>query len=108
ILRLNGAVMDASAQKCREFYQSKDLKHKTGLVMKKVFDFCRDKGFAPALPQWQPPFKKPVILTEDLGDRGKAHRDKKMPSNDSMLALADLFAGAEDKEQRYFSSIMIL
>ncbi len=68
VLLLRGAVMDTAAQKCREFYGSEDVWHKTGLVIQHVFDFCRVKGFAPSLPQWKSPFKKVVILTEAFPD----------------------------------------
>lgn len=105
---MTGATMDVSAQKCREFYESPDVRHKTGLQMQAVFDFVREKRLVPSLPQWKSPFKKPVILTEDLGLDGKAHRQGKLPSNDVMLKLADLFAQADDVESRYFTSIMIL
>jgi hypothetical protein len=108
ILLLRGAVMDTSAQKCREFYASEDVWHKTGLVMQHLFEFCRIKGFAPSLPQWKSPFKKPVILTEDIGDAGKAHRDAKLPTNEVMLAVADLFAAADDAEARFYTSIFVL
>lgn len=108
VLLLNGAVMDLSAQKCREFYSSKDVYHKTGLALVSVFDFCREKFVTLGLPQWRSPFKKPVILTEDLGDAGREHRERKMPSNADMLALADLFANATDAHTRFYSSIVIL
>jgi len=108
VLLLNGAVMDLSAQKCREFYASEDVYHKTGLTLAGVFDFCREKFVSLGLPQWRSPFKKPAILTEDLGEAGREHRESKLPSNASMLALADLFAGAADPHTRFYSSIAIL
>ncbi len=108
ILLLRGAVMDESAQKCREFYESEDVWHKTGLVMQHIFEFCRSKGLARALPQWKSPFKKPTILTEDIGEAGKAHRDAKLPTNVAMLAVADLFAAADDIETRYYTAILVL
>lgn len=105
---LNLAVMDVSAAKCREFYRSEDVWHKTGLAIMRVFDFCREHGLVRSLPSWQSPFPKPTILTEDLGAAGKAHREAKLPSNTSMLALAELFCRADDKESRFYSSIMVL
>lgn len=105
---LNLAVMDVSAEKCREFYKSEDVWHKTGLMLVRVYDFCRERELVRALPPWSAPFSKPTILTEDLGDAGKAHRAAKLPSNTSMLALADLFCQADDKESRFYSSIMVL
>jgi len=105
---INLAVMDISATKCKEFYRSADVWHKTGLAIARVFDFCREFRLVTSLPPWQSPFPKPTILTEDIGEAGKAHRAAKLPSNSSMLALADLFCQAHEAEARFYSSIMIL
>lgn len=105
---LSLAVMDVSAAKCREHYKSEDVWHKTGLMFVRICDFCREHGLVRALAPWSSPFSKPAILTEDLGDAGKAHRAAKLPSNTAMLAVADLFCQADDKESRFYSSIMVL
>lgn len=106
--KLNGAVMDVCAVKCRQFYTSDELHHKTGLQMQKIFNFLREKRLVPMLPVWKSPFKKPITLTEDLGDAGNSHREAKLPSQESMLAVADVFARANDTVSRYYSSIFIL
>ncbi|WP_222598052.1 hypothetical protein, partial [Neisseria gonorrhoeae] len=41
---LSGAVMDVCANKCKEFYSSEDVHHKTGLQLQAVFDFLREKS----------------------------------------------------------------
>ncbi|HDS1011709.1 hypothetical protein LQ329_04300 [Stenotrophomonas maltophilia] len=105
---LSGAVMDVCANKCKEFYSSEDVHHKTGLQLQAVFDFLREKSLVPSLPAWKSPFKKPVILTEDLGEAGQAHRMEKLPTNEAMLAVADVFAQADDPESQFYSSIFIL
>ncbi|QDS21046.1 hypothetical protein [Xanthomonas citri] len=105
---LSGAVMDVCANKCKEFYSSEDVHHKTGLQLQAIFDFLREKSLVPSLPAWKSPFKKPVILTEDLGEAGQAHRVAKLPSNEAMLAVADVFAQADDPESLFYSSIFIL
>ena len=99
--------MDVCANKCKEFYSSEDVHHKTGLQLQAIFDFLREKSLVPSLPAWKSPFKKPVILTEDLGEAGQAHRVAK-PSNEAMLAVADVFARADDPESLFYSSIFIL
>ena len=105
---LSGAVMDLCAAKCKEFYSSEDIHHKTGLQLQALFDFVRENNLVPSLAAWKSPFKKPVILTEDLGEAGKAHRADKLPSNEAMLAVADVFALANDIESRFYSAIFIL
>jgi len=106
--KLNGAVMDVCAKKCREHYGSQEVHHKTGLQMQTIFNFLREKRLVPTLPVWKSPFKKPITLTEELGDAGSAYRDAKLPSQESMLAVADVFARANDTVSRYYSSIFIL
>ncbi|MBS0556680.1 MAG: hypothetical protein JSR27_04620 [Proteobacteria bacterium] len=108
IVMLSLAVMDVSAAKCREFYSSAEVQCNTGRKIQAICDFVREKQLVPSLPVWKSPFKKPAILTEDLGEAGQAHRAKKLPSNETMLAVADLFARADDPESRFFSSILIL
>lgn len=108
VVMLTGASMDVCATKCRELYSSEDVHHKTGLHMQAIFDFLREKHLVPSLPAWKSPFKKPVILTEDLGEAGRAHRKAKLPSNEAMLAVADVFAQAGDPESRFYSSIFVL
>lgn len=108
VTRLNGAVMDVCAEKCRAFYTSDEVRCNTGREMQKLFDFLRDKNLVPSLPTWRSPFKKPVILTEDLGLAGQEHRASKLPSNATMLTVADLFAQATGPEARFFTSILIL
>lgn len=105
---LNNAVMDKSAEKCRDFYRSADVQCQTGRHLEAIVDFVRKSGMAPSIGQWKSPFKKPIILTEDLGPEGQAHRTKKLPSNAVMLMVADLFAQANDAESRFFTSILIL
>lgn len=108
IARLSVAVMDVCAAKCREFYSSADVQCSTGRKIQAICDFIREKHLVPSLPVWKSPFKKPAILTEDLGEAGRAHRESKLPSNDTMLMVADLFAQADDLESQFFSSILIL
>lgn len=108
IALLNGAVMDVCAVKCRELYSSGEVHHKTGLQLQAIFEFLREKNLVPSLPVWRSPFKKPTILTEDLGEAGEEHRKSRMPSNEEMLVVADSFALADDLESRFYSSIFIL
>ena len=108
IAMLSGAIMDVCAAKCREYYKAAEVQCNTGRKLQAIFDFVREKRLVRALPVWKSPFKKPVILTEDLGQAGIAHRAKKLPSNEAMLAVADLFAQADDLESRFYSSILIV
>lgn len=108
VVLVNQAVMDVSAVRCREFFESPDTWYRTGRFLQTLFKFCSHMQITAPLPVWKSPYRKPRILTEDLGEKGAKHRREKLPSNDLMLALADLFANADSKESRYFSSIMVL
>jgi len=105
---INQAVMDVSAVRCKEFFESPDLWYRTGRFLQALFKFCSDKRISAQLPAWRSPYRKPKILTEDLGEQGAKHQSDKLPSNELMLALADLFANADSKESRFFTSIMVL
>lgn len=108
IAMLSAVVMDVCAAKCREFYYSAEAQCHTGKKIKAIFDFVREKRLVPSLPAWKSPFKGVPNLVEDLGEAGQAHRAKKLPSNASMFAVADLFAHADNPESRFYSSILIL
>ena len=105
---LNAAILDVCAIKCQEFYSSAEVQCNTGRVIQSIADFVRNKQLCSGLSEWKSPFKKPKILTEDIGNAGRLHRECKLPSNEVMLAIADLFAMANDTESRFFSSIFIL
>lgn len=108
ISHLSQVVLDVSAEKCREFFSSADVWHKTGLKIQYICEFCIRHRLVPSFPQWKSPFKKPKILTESLDDGGGKHRSSKLPTHQAMLMVADLFSRADDVESRYFSSIMVL
>jgi len=105
---INLAVMDVSAVRCKEYFESPDIWYRTGQFLQALFKFRSDMRITAQLPAWKSPHRKPKILTEDLGTAGAKHRSDKLPSNEVMLTLADLFANADSKESRFFSSIMVL
>ena len=108
ILNLSVPVLDQSARNCVDRFKSKDTMYQVGCHIAALANFCRDNGLAPALPSWKSPFRKPPILTETLTEEGARHRESKLPDTHSMLALADLFAQANDFENQYYTSIAAL
>ena len=108
ILDLNTPALNLSARLCAELRSNKTAQYQRGGQIEAVADFCRQHGLVAGLPSWKSPFKKPPTLTETLTEEGTQHRDSKMPANHQMLALADLFAKADDIETRYFTSIAVL
>ena len=104
---LNVSVLDLSARHCSETY-GKDVQYMTGRQIEAVVDFCREHSLVAGLAAWSSPFRKQPILTESLTEDGERHRSSRLPSEYAMLALADLFAQADDTESQYFTSIMVL
>ena len=107
ILELSIPVLDLSTRVCADLLKNTDTQCQVGRQIEALADFCREHGLVP-LPSWRSPFRKPPILTETLTEAGTRHRENKFPTNHSMLALADLFALADDVESEYFTSIMAL
>lgn len=108
IQELNVPVLDLSIRYCVKLQESKVSQYQVGRQIEALSDFCRAHELVPGLPNWKSPLRKQPILTESLTQEGSKHRESKLPSNHAMLALADLFAQAEDVESRYFTSIMVL
>ena len=108
ILDLSVPVLDLSARYCADRMSCKSTHYRGGRQIEAVADFCRDHGLVPTLPSWKHPFKRHRELTEALTEEGARHRESKLPTNDQMLALAELFARADAVEWQYFSSIAAL
>lgn len=105
---LTGAAMDVCASKCREFYNAKQVQYAAGRQIEAIFDFLREKSLVPLVLPWKSPFRKPAILTEDVGEAGQQYRESKLPSSRAMLKVADYFAEADNADSRYFSSVLVL
>lgn len=101
-------ILDVSATLCSQLLKSKDSHYRIGRQIEALADFCRQHRLVAQLPAWKCPFKRQPVLTETLTQDGVKHRESKLPTNSVMLALADLFAQADDVESRYFTSIMML
>ena len=108
ILDLGVPMLDLSARYCADFKKNKTAQYHGGRHIESIADFCRKHGLAPALPGWKSPFKRQPNLTETLTEEGAQHRESKLPTNEQMFALADLFARADDVESQYFTSIAAL
>ena len=91
-----------------DFKKNKTAQYHSGRHIEAIADFCREHRLVPALPGWKTPFKKQPNLTESLTEEGARHRESKLPTNDQMFALADLFTRANDVESQYFTSIAAL
>ncbi|WP_333622181.1 hypothetical protein [Stenotrophomonas indicatrix] len=105
ILLLNGAVMDASAEKCRAFYSEAATHASTGTHLVQMFDFVRENDWVRGIPAWKSPFGQSRLLRRSVGMDGERLRASKLPSDEAIFAVADLFASARDAETKYFTAI---
>lgn len=108
ILLLNGAVMDVCVDKCRKYYPASSTRFSTGTHLMAILNFVRSNFIVPGMPVWRSPFKLARSLSVRLGAEGDQHRSSKLPSNEAVLAAADLFAHADDVEEKFYSSIVAL
>ena len=108
IVDLNVQVLNLSARCCADRKTNPTARYQGARQIEAVGDFCREHNLVAALPSWKSPFRKPPTLTETLTEEGTQHRESKLPTNEQMLALADVFAQADDVESQYFTSIAAL
>ncbi len=110
ILDLDGLVLERLDVFFKEQIGNATGLNKAGYQMELLFDFCRKNFIAPSLPEWTNPYKKEKDLTITLDDKGKEHRSDKLPSDEDMMLVADLFRGAPnlDIETEYYTAIMAL
>ena len=110
ILELDGVVLDALPNVLSKRYSDKSALNKIGYQLEKILDFCRSKQITPSFPEWSNPYGKQKDLTILLDDKGKEHRSKKLPSDEEMMLVAQLFHDAPNLsiEAQYYTSIMAL
>ena len=108
IVDLSAQVLSLSTQCCADRKTNLTARYQSGRQIEAIGDFCRDHHLVPALPSWETTVKRPPTLTETLTEEGVQHRESKLPTNEQMLDLADLFAQADDVKSQYFTSIAAL
>lgn len=110
ITKIDGSDLDALDGVMRGKFTNSQSINKVGYQVEMILGFCRSNCITPSLPEWSNPFSKPKELTILLNEEGKEHRSNKMPSNEEMMILANLFHDAPKygKEAVYYTSIMAL
>lgn len=93
ILSINSVVFDQAAQEIRESYSSKAAYH-GGAHLKKLQKFLVDKKIIQPFT-WLNPIKRGEDIVEKVGKKGIEHRNKKLPDENALLALAEIFALGE-------------
>lgn len=85
-------------------------KNKSGYQLEILLDFCRENQFTPTLPEWKNPYSRVRDLTIAMDEEGKEHNSSKLPSDEEMMLVAQLFHDAPELgvETEYFTAIMAL
>lgn len=81
---------DLAAENAKENYKAGTAYH-IGRHLKILLDFIRRLKVVD-LPEWKNPIKKPADKSIVLDDESEKHRASKLPDEDAIFALADIFS----------------
>lgn len=90
LTRLVIADFDLAAESAKESYKPSSAYH-VGRQLKILLDFLRQLKIV-ALPEWKNPIKKPADKSIMLDEESEEHRESKLPDEDAIFALADIFS----------------
>jgi len=107
VLKTEGIVILKSVELISQRYNSIDGKHKTGLALKNILDFIREKKFVPYLQDWVPPWKKAYAKAGRTDAESLKWQETRCPSLHHMYSLADCFSNAKAPEDRFWSSVLV-
>lgn len=84
------ADFDLAAENAKDNYKAGSAYH-VGRHLKILLDFLRQLKIV-ALPEWKNPIKKPADKSIVLDEESERHRASKLPDEDAIFALADIFS----------------
>jgi len=93
IYTLNSVVLDQAAQEIRDSYSTQAAYH-GGIHLEKLQRFLVDKKIVKPFT-WKNPIKRGEDTVEKVGKRGVENRNKKLPDENALLALANIFSLGE-------------
>jgi hypothetical protein len=101
---LDFAVLDEAAILARGHYSPIAAYH-CGRELQRLARFVSEKHLIPAdLSRWKSPIKKPSDITIQTGAKAKATQEKKLPSQEALDALAEIFANGPTDPKDIFTS----
>lgn len=104
IAGLNFAVLDEAAVRARAHYVPMAAYH-CGRELQRLARFVSEKHLIPSdLSTWKSPIKKPSDITIQTGAKAKAIQEKKLPSQEALDALAEIFANDPTDPRDIFTS----
>lgn len=104
IAGLDFGVLDEAAVLARGHYSTMAAYH-CGRELQRLASFVSEKHLIPSdLSTWKSPIKKPPDITIQTGAKAKAIQDKKLPSQEALDALAEVFANNPTNPKDIFTS----
>ena len=94
ITRVNPAILDNAAQLARENYAPQAAYH-CGVELEVMSRFLCENRIIKKFT-WKNPVKRGEDVLEKVGEKGKLYREKKLPNNDALVAIAEIFSLGED------------
>lgn len=102
ILKLDSLALDISAKLADAAY-SAGIAYHTGRQIERLASFVTKKRLIPGVLDWQNPFERPTD-TIRTGEKARKNREKKLPSQEALDALADIFANNPTASRDIFTS----
>jgi hypothetical protein len=104
IAGLDISVLDEAAKIAREHYSETAAYH-CGRELERLAKFVSEKQLIECdVARWKSPIKKPRDINIQTGPVAKAHRDNKLPSEEALNALAELFANRPTDPKDIFTT----
>lgn len=101
---LNFAVLDESAVLARAHY-APGAAYQCGRELQRLARFVSEKHLIPSdLRTWKNPIKKPSDITIQTGAKAKAAQEKRLPTQDALDALAEIFSNDPTDPKDIFTS----
>ncbi|MBB3231983.1 hypothetical protein [Halomonas stenophila] len=108
LLKVDGVLQQKAADTLISRYENPDVRYKVGAALVKIYQFIRDKGFVPGLPDWKSPHRKPLAKATRTDSESVKWQEERLPTLHEMTSLADCFAQAETEEDLYWSSVIVM
>lgn len=105
ILDISLSVFDRAAVLCREHY-SPGLAYSVGLQLQRLSEFLSEKKLIPAFLDWKNPNPR-VEHSNRTGKKAQKLREKRLPNEAALNALADIFASNPTNPRDIFTSSVV-
>ena len=102
VLQVNSSILDVAASMAREHY-SPGMAYHIGRELARLARFISKNGLVPIMLDWCSPISRPVD-TVRTGKKAQAERDKKLPFQPALDAIADIFASNPAVDRDIFTS----